>query len=134
MADPKDARKLLRSGSFSGLRASVWAIGEYTAERGAGKAAGTEVVTSFFKELEGLDYALLTAERAEDATEGTALAREKLETTIAALDKLIANVPEDALNNARRVVSSLREAEELEGKFSGEALDTAEIQRLQKLF
>lgn len=134
VADPKNARSLLRSGAFAGLRASVRAIGDYAAERGAGKEAGNALVTGFFKELEGLDQVLLAAERSEDPSEGRELARERLDKTIAALDKVIESVPPEALNNAQRVVSSLKTVGELEENAGEKELDAAELKRLEKLF
>jgi hypothetical protein len=138
VASPKDARQLLRSGSFSGLRASVRAIGDYQAERGAGKEAGTAVVAAFFSALEKLDYELLSAERATEETKpDKEVARQKLDATIAALDKLIESVPEDALKRAKEIVSSLGEGNELSDGGSGGggvAVNEAELKRLGQLF
>ncbi|KAG7668913.1 hypothetical protein KSW81_003925 [Nannochloris sp. 'desiccata'] len=138
-ASPKDARQLLRSGSFSGLRASVRAIGDYQAERGAGKEAGTAVVTAFFSALEKLDYELLSAERAtEDTKPDKAVARQKLDATIAALDKLLESVPQDALNRANDMVNSLGSESEGSGDGNGDGgalvVDEAELKRLGQLF
>ncbi|KAL4517026.1 hypothetical protein Ndes2437B_g06647 [Nannochloris sp. 'desiccata'] len=119
-ASPKDARQLLRSGSFSGLRASVRAIGDYQAERGA-------------------DYELLSAERAtEDTKPDKAVARQKLDATIAALDKLLESVPQDALNRANDMVNSLGSESEGSGDGNGDGgalvVDEAELKRLGQLF
>jgi hypothetical protein len=138
VASPKDARQLLRSGSFSGLRASVRAIGDYQAERGAGKEAGNAVVTAFFSALEKLDYELLAAERAtEDAVPDKEIARQKLDATIAALDKLIESVPQDALARAKEIVGSLGSDSDVEGDKGGSGgavVDEAELKRLGQLF
>ena len=55
--DPADARQLLRSGVFKGLRDNVRSLGEYASER-AGDDSGRALVKGFFAELEGLDAAL----------------------------------------------------------------------------
>ena len=144
MASPKDARQLLRSGSFSGLRASVRAIGDYAAERGAGKEAGNALVSAFFTALEKLDYELLTAERApEGATIDRESIKQKLDVVIAALDTLIGSVPQDALEKAKNVVNSLGNQNTEENESSNGdggsgrkeiVVDEAELKRLGQLF
>ena len=121
------------------------AIGEYVTERGVGKAEGAALVKGFFGELEGLDVALLQAERSSDDAEiadAKDRARKKLDGTIAALDKLVENVPADAMNKARAVFKA--SAGSLEGEIEGDGgegggamggdnFDEAELKRLQKL-
>ena len=85
MQGPKDARDLLRSGAFAGLRDSVRSLGLYATERGAGKEAGAKLVNDFFAELEGLDFELFQAARAGEPA-GDA-AKKRLEDAIAALDR-----------------------------------------------
>lgn len=126
MAAPADARELLRSGSFSGLRASVRAIGDYAAERGAGKDAGNALVTAFFKALEALDASLMAATRGEADPEE---ARRRLETTQAALEQLLTAVPPEALEQARRVVVGGGGGAGAEPA----VVDAAELKRLSKL-
>ena len=131
LKEPKSARQLLRSGTFSGLRASVRAVGEFTAERGAGKEAGKDLVNGFYKELEGLDAELRQAERSEAGVVEGDGARTRLDGTIAALDKLLATVPEDALQAGKRVMAAL------EAEASSAAQSEAspqELSRLEKLF
>lgn len=76
---------MLRSGAFSGLRASVRALGDYAAERSLGKDAAGALVTGFFVELEGLDFELLKAVR--EGRTATDDAQQRLNGTITALDK-----------------------------------------------
>ena len=140
MQNPNDARQLLRSGSFAGLRSSVKAVGEYAAAHGLGKGAGAALIAGFFKELERLDGALLQAERSPERKVGEetkeALAQQ-LGATIAALDKILEALPEDALERARKVVNSVETLdfpeEAVEGG-EGTAVDAAEVERLGRLY
>jgi hypothetical protein len=62
--DPAEARQLLRSGVFAGLRDNVRAVGEYASER-ARDESGRDLVRGFFTELEGFDAALRQVRRPE---------------------------------------------------------------------
>lgn len=123
---PEDARALLRSGPFSGLRDNIRAIGEYAVAGGAPDAQG--LVASFFKELEALDLLFFQGAReqklalikrqgssdegSEDAaaplpTLDEAEASAKLGATIAALDTLLATVPEDVTARAQALLDGV---------------------------
>jgi hypothetical protein len=81
--DAGEARQLLRSGVFAGLRDNVRSLGEYASQR-AGDDSGRELVRGFFKELEGFDSELRKAQR-EGA--GVEEARKRLDGTVAALER-----------------------------------------------
>jgi hypothetical protein len=85
--DPKEARSLLRSGAFSGLRDSVRAVGQFVSERGQGQTVGAALVSGFTKELEGLDVALMLAVREGRAVDEDGNAR--LKATTEALDRRV---------------------------------------------
>ncbi|KAL4437306.1 hypothetical protein ABPG75_004445 [Micractinium tetrahymenae] len=109
LQDPAAARQLLRSGVFAGLRDNIRSLGEYASQR-AGDSSGTELVRGFFAELEGLDGALRQAIRGGEGLPEDA--RGRVDATIAALDKLLATVPEEDLARAQRVVEAIRELDE----------------------
>jgi hypothetical protein len=90
-----------------------------------------------------LDYELLSAERAtEDSMPDKEIARQKLDATIAALDKLLESVPQDAYERAKEIVNSLgSDVDSGEGsggdggsKSGSGAVDEAELKRLGQLF
>jgi hypothetical protein len=110
--DPKEARRLLRSGAFEGLRDNVRAIGEYAAAAASADGAGQpqaprppppqRLAADFFTALESLDLVLYWAVR-DGAPTPTADANEKLSATLAAMDRLLATVPGDVLEAAQHV-------------------------------
>jgi len=129
---------MLRSGAFSGIRQSVRALGEYAAEHGAGKDGGGKLVTEFFQELEALDFELFQAVR-EDTQLGEGATRH-LHGTIVSLDRLLAVVPTQAMEQANAVIDSLKNEEEetlsVEQGSTASGMpddDNAELRRLQRL-
>lgn len=61
-SDARAARDLLRSGAFSGLRASVRALGDYSVLNGTA-ADASSLASGFFRSLEAFDQVLNTAVR-----------------------------------------------------------------------
>ncbi|PRW45473.1 autophagy-related 16 [Chlorella sorokiniana] len=119
LQDPANARQLLRSGEFSGLRDNVRSLGEYASQR-AGDESGRALVRGFFTALEALDGALRQAERGEEGLpEG---ARAKLDATVEALDKLLATVPEEDMQRAQRVRCAQLDKEASELRLENETL------------
>lgn len=109
LQDPDAARKLLRTGSFAGLRDNVRAVGQYAA-KASGKEAGDTLVAAFFGALQEFDYQLLQATRSKESLGPEA--RKKLDASIVALDELLATVPADEMASAQRIVDAIREPEE----------------------
>ncbi|KAI3424820.1 hypothetical protein D9Q98_008206 [Chlorella vulgaris] len=128
LQDAGEARQLLRSGVFAGLRDNVRSLGEYASQR-AGDDSGRELVRGFFKELEGFDSELRKAQR-EGA--GVEEARKRLDGTVAALERLLDTVPPEAMSQAQQVIAAIRE---LDDEAESEALkvDAGEASKLDKL-
>ena len=113
---PDAARRLLRSGPFSALRDNIRAIGEYAASSNPDNTAATgPLVTTFFRELEGLDLLFYQAFRDKKEVDKE-VATAKLQATTQALDVLLATVPADVMATAQKVL------ERVNAKSSG-ALD-----------
>ncbi|KAL4439481.1 hypothetical protein ABPG77_008810 [Micractinium sp. CCAP 211/92] len=126
LQDPAAARQLLRSGVFAGLRDNVRSLGEYASER-AGNSSGRDLVRGFFVELEGLDGALREAVRSGEGL--PADARGRVDATVAALDRLLATVPEEDYARAQQVVEAIRELDE-EAASEAAAADAAQLDKL----
>jgi len=101
--NPRDARILLRSGAFEGLRDNVRAVGEFAAA--SGNAAAAAAPASFFGAVQTLDYELFAAVREERAPDAAA-ARANVAAAIAALDALLAAAPPDALAAASKIAAA----------------------------
>jgi hypothetical protein len=107
---PEAARQLLRSGPFSALRDNIRALGEYAAassssssQSGAVAANTGQLVTNFFRALEGLDLIFYQAFRDKKDVDKEAAAA-KLQATTSALDELLATVPADVMTTAKKVL------------------------------
>lgn len=98
--DPVEARILLRSGAFEGLRDNVRAVGQYAEQAGVPGAAA--LVPDFFKAVQALDFELFSAIRAQ-APVGPDTDARRVD-AVAALDRLLDTVPDDVLATARKVV------------------------------
>jgi hypothetical protein len=149
LQEPGEARKLLRSGIFAGLRDDVRAVGEYASQKeGENAATGTALVSGFFKPLEQLDY-LLNRDAKQGKPGDGEEERKALEETIVGLEALLYSAPDSVLKRAQSVVDSFKESDQ-KGNTSGDvpAVDTlslegdnrsgsgnseAELQRLSKL-
>lgn len=112
--DPGEARLLLRSGAFEGLRDNVRAVGEYavtaaaTAAAGAAPAPATPPVRlapDFFAAVQALDFVFFKAAR-DGVPVPAGDAQAKLDAAVSALDALLATVPADVLAGARAVVEA----------------------------
>lgn len=129
LQDPADARQLLRSGVFSGLRDNVRSVGEYASDR-SGDDTGRNLVRGFFTELEGFDSALRQAQReGQDIEE----ARKKLDSSVAALDKLLATVPPEAMSKAQQVVAAIELLDKEAAAEEAAAEKGAAVSQLDKL-
>jgi hypothetical protein len=110
LQSPADARQQLRSGAFSGLRDTVRSVGEYISREKNDEALGKRLVAGFFKELEAIDFALLSATRSE--TLDVAGIRSHVDGCVKAIDALVAQLPEDIVSKAQGVAKAVSEAEE----------------------
>lgn len=103
--DPAEARRLLRSGAFEGLRDNVRAVGEYAAAAAA-PAPTLASATDFFAAVQALDFVFFKAAR-----DGVAIpvgeAQARLDAAVAALDALLATVDSDVLRAAAEVVGGV---------------------------
>ena len=128
LQSPAEARELLRSGAFSGLRENIRSVGEYVSREKGDEALGKKLVASFFSELEAVDFALLSATRSQGSgldVEGT---RTRLDGSIKALDALVGQVPEDIVEKAKGIAAAV-DALDVEAS----TYDLEEESRLQKL-
>jgi hypothetical protein len=110
LQSPADARQQLRSGAFSGLRDTVRSVGEYISREKNDEALGKRLVAGFFKELEAIDFALLSATRSE--TLDVPGIRSHVDGCVKAIDALVAQLPEDIVSKAQGVAKAVSEAEE----------------------
>lgn len=104
-------------------------VGEYVSDK-KGNDSGKKLVQSFFKELQSLDYELLNASRSEPAVAGPE-ARKHLDATIQALDDLLAALPVDILDKARKVLEVIDSSREKGDDVDN--IDLNELNRLQQL-
>lgn len=101
--DPREARILLRSGAFEGLRDNVRAVGEFAAA--ADNAAAAAAPAAFFGAVQELDFELFAAVREARAPDA-GLTRGKAAAAVAALDALLAAAPPDALEAASKIAAA----------------------------
>ena len=109
--DPVEARLLLRSGAFEGLRDNVRAVGEYAVAAvtaaGASPASTTtaRLAPDFFAAVQALDFVFFKAAR-DGVPVPAGAAQARLDAAVTALDALLATVPADVLAGARAVVEA----------------------------
>lgn len=145
LQDPKEARSLLRSGIFAGLRDDVRAVGEYASQKDGGSpATGAALVSGFFRPLEQLDF-LLNRDAKQNKPGDGEEEKKALEETIAGLDALLASAPDSLLKRAQSVVDSFKDTTTgndnggstdvptVEGNTQDGGGNEAELQRLSKL-
>lgn len=88
--NPQEARALLRSGAFSGLRDSVRSVGEYLSQQQSGSSATPtgepSLAISFLRTLESFDQSLMMAVR-EGKSSADEDSQAKLRSVMDALDK-----------------------------------------------
>jgi hypothetical protein len=130
LQSPSEARELLRSGAFSGLRENIRSVGEYVSRDKEDEALGKKLVAKFFSELEAADFALLSATRSTGENSGLDVeaTRARLDGSIKALDELIGQVPEDIVEKAKGIASAV-DALDVEAA----AYDLEEESRIKKL-
>eukprot|EP00873_Tetraselmis_striata_P039013 jgi/Tetstr1/459277/TSEL_004677.t1 len=108
-ANAEDVRQMMRKGPFSGLRDNIRVLGLNAAKSGRGDSS--DLVGGFFSALQAYDAALFQTTRSEGGPYPEGI-REKAEAAIAALDKVLATVPEEMLAKSRRVLDVLDSTEE----------------------
>lgn len=128
LQSPAEARELLRSGAFSGLRENIRSVGEYVSREKGDEALGKKLVASFFSELEAVDFALLSATRSQGSGLDVEATRTRLDGSIKALDALVGQVPEDIVEKAKGIAAAV-DALDVEAS----TYDLEEESRLQKL-
>lgn len=106
LQSPSDARQQLRSGAFSGLRENVRSVGDYVSREKNDEAVGNALVSNVFKELEAVDFGLLSASRmakpvVDDET------RKHVDGTIRAIDALVDQLPGDVVSKAKEIASAV---------------------------
>ncbi|KAK9839201.1 hypothetical protein WJX81_001001 [Elliptochloris bilobata] len=104
---PAELRKQLRNGAFLGVRENIRAVGEWAAagRPGDDQRQASQLVAAVFSTLQGFDQELDQAAR-----EGRAVALaagERLAEATAALDALLATVPEPLLERAQHVAAAV---------------------------
>lgn len=133
LQSPSEARELLRSGAFSGLRENVRSVGEYVSRETNDASLGKTLVANFFSELEAVDFALLSATRYKGEGSGLDLeaTRGHLNGSIQALDALVGHVPDDIVETSKGIAAAV---DALDAEASRESnIDVEEELRLQKL-
>lgn len=130
LQSPTEARELFRSGAFTGLRENIRSVGEYVSREKGDEALGKKLVAKFFSELEAVDFALLSATRSTGEGSGLDIdaTRARLNGTIAALDALIGQVPENVVEKAKGIAAAV-DALDVEAS----AYDLEEESRIKKL-
>lgn len=84
---------------------SVRAVGEYATQHGYTQEQSMGLVSSFLKELEGLDYELFDLQRRN--SDSLDVANEKLKKTLSALDGLLGTVPQEVVDKATRIINEV---------------------------
>lgn len=130
LLSPSEARKLLRSGAFSGLRENIRSVGEYVSREQENEALGKKLVANFFSELQAVDFALLSATRSQGEGSGLDIdaTRSHLHATVKALDALIEQVPVDIVEKSKSIAAAV---DAMDAEASNFDLD--EESRLSKL-
>ncbi|KAH7436007.1 hypothetical protein KP509_06G089000 [Ceratopteris richardii] len=109
--DYSDSRSFLRSGPASALRTNIRAVAQYASEAGDGKGA-SEAVRECISSIEDLDSLLLRASR-NDTSATVQKMKEKIDASVAALDKLLTTVPASILEKGRAIAASYRKGTDL---------------------
>jgi len=99
---PDEARRLLREGFMEGFRTNARAVAEY------GQAEG--LLRDVFKALGTLNFTLFSGARDPDnITLDKEAAAAQVNAAVAAIDALLATVPEDTMREGQKVLEVLRE-------------------------
>lgn len=105
-----DSRSLLRSGPAASLRINIRAIAQYASEAGNGKVA-SDAVDQCLSALEELDSLLFRASR-NDSKASIVTMKSKVQTAVAALDRLLQTVPSPVLDKGKVIADAYRESTE----------------------
>lgn len=103
-----DSRSYLRSGPASSLRTNIRAVAQYASEAGDGKSA-FDAVDQCIGSLEDLDSLLLRASR-NDSSASVQKMRDKIESAVTALDRLLSTVPSQILEKCKAIVAAYKES------------------------
>ncbi|KAK9826631.1 hypothetical protein WJX74_006860 [Apatococcus lobatus] len=124
--DAQSARLLLRDGAFSGLRDNIKALGTYA---GRAKKEDGKLADNFFSAVQSYDFTLQRAIKTSKPVPGEA--QQQLETTMQALDRLLATVPKDIMDKSQHIIEDISgpvpdsesEAGVASGKFRAEQIE-----------
>lgn len=128
LQSPADARQQLRSGAFSGLRENARSVGDYVSREKNDDAVGNALVSNVFKELEAVDFGLLSASRmAEPVVDDET--KKHIDGTIKAIDALVEQLPAEVVTKAKEIASAV---DAIDAEAGQEALDD-DVKTLQRL-
>lgn len=128
LQSPSDARQQLRSGAFSGLRENVRSVGDYVSREKNDEAVGNALVSNVFKELEAVDFGLLSASRMSEPVVDDET-KKHVDGTIKAIDALVDQLPGDVVSKAKEIASAVNAFDTEAGQ---EELDN-DVKTLQRL-
>ncbi|KAI8102227.1 hypothetical protein M9435_005833 [Picochlorum sp. BPE23] len=128
LQSPSDARQQLRSGAFSGLRENVRSVGDYVSREKNDEAVGNALVSNVFKELEAVDFGLLSASRMSEPVVDDET-KKHVDGTMKAIDALVDQLPGDVVSKAKEIASAVNAFDTEAGQ---EELDN-DVKTLQRL-
>lgn len=123
--DAQGARTLLRKGSFSGLRDTVKALGEFATDAGMPQDKASQLVSSFLSSLQTLDNTLISSLRSKTPVPDSA--DKQLDQTVQDLDRLLATVPSKDVEQAQKLL------DEVKAMFSEPAKSDKDVEALKQL-
>ncbi|KAA6426895.1 MAG: hypothetical protein FRX49_03219 [Trebouxia sp. A1-2] len=123
--DAQAARTLLRKGSFSGLRDTVKALGEFATDAGMPTEKAQQLVNNFLMSLQVLDNTLISSLRSKVPVPD--IADKQLEKTIQDLDSLLATVPPQQVEQAQQLL------DEVKAFFADPPQNDKDVQALKQL-
>lgn len=123
--DAQAARTLLRKGSFSGLRDTVKALGEFATDAGMPTEKAQQLVNNFLMSLQVLDNTLITSLRSKVPVPD--IADKQMEKTIQDLDSLLATVPPQQVEQAQQLL------DEVKAFFADPPQNDKDVQALKQL-
>lgn len=123
--DAQGARTLLRKGSFSGLRDTVKALGEFATDAGMPQDKASQLVSSFLSSLQTLDNTLISSLRSKTPVPDSA--DKQLDQTVQDLDRLLATVPSKDVEQAQKLL------DEVKAMFAEPAKSDKDVEALKQL-
>lgn len=120
-----DARTLLRKGSFSGLRDTVKALGEFATEAGMPQQKAGQLVNNFLSSLQKLDNTLISSLRSKTPVPDAA--DKEVEQAVQDLDRLLATAPAQEIEKAQKLL------DEVKAMFAEPPKSDKDVQALQQL-